>query len=82
MASYQEDFDDWLTMPPIDSQCMNALMGPTGHRCHCAIPTGTQEPANVDTHTTATEQPSLPSIQWQWRDESVSVGEYQELKAK
>lgn len=43
---------------------------------------GTQEPANVDMHTTATEQPSLPSIQWQWQDESVSVGEYQELKAK
>lgn len=68
-------------MPSIDDQCMNALMGPSTHRCPCASSTVPQEPTNANSQT-AVEQPALPSIQWQWRDQPVSAGEYQDFKAK
>ena len=81
-SQYQEEFEDWLAMPSIDDQCMNALMGPPTHNCSCVTAAGSQEPTNMNTHTTAVEQPALPSIQWQWRDETVSAGEYKGFKVK
>lgn len=75
MASFHDEFDDWLNMPSIN------LMGPS-HNCLCAASAAFQQPANTNTQTTAIEQPALPSIQWQLRDESVSLGDYQDFKVK